>query len=509
MQTQLQVVVFVVLVAAAVGFLSKRVRVHYNVALVLVGALLGALRVGPALALEPRVVLEVFLPILLFEAAISTDLRRLRENLLPVVLLAGPGILVAVFAGGAIAHAGLGLAWPVALTLGAILATTDTIAVIAGFRRVRAPGRLTAIVENESLLNDGTALVAFTTLLAVVARGRFDPARGAVDLLWVTAVGLAVGVAVGYAGALVMRRTEDHLLEIMLTVAVTYGSAAVAEGLHASPILAVVAAGITVMMASWRSLTATSKVAIRAVWEASAFGVNSVVFLLIGMEMDVLRMARAAPAVAVGLLAVLVGRAASVYLTLAPLARGRSAVPAAWQHLLVWANLKGSLSMALVLSLPAAFPARELLATVVFGCALVTLTVQGLTLTRVARALGLGRAGEAERRFEGHQGRLLAARAGQTELDRLQHLGMLPLGVFQRLRAAYQSVIAGSERELRDLLALNTEEEARHLSRVRRHLLTVERAAVRDAVQSGILSEETARELAERIDAQLAELGKE
>jgi len=504
MHDTLTVVLELLLVAAAVGAVAKRIRIHYNIALVLAGVGVGTSGLIPRIGLDPDIVLQVFLPILLFEATISTDLRRLRDDLAPVVILSVPGVLVAVGGVAAIVRLGIGLPWTYCLLLGSILAPTDTIAVIAGFRRVKAPPRLTSIVENESLFNDGTALVAFATLLGVIQAGRFDPLGGILQLAWVCAGGLAVGVAVGWAAAQMLRRTDDHLLEIMLTVIVTYGSTLVARAIQASPILAVVAAGITVSAMGWKHLTATGKVAIRSVWQVAAFGVNSVVFLLIGLQVDFPALLSAAPHVGWGLLALTVARVAAVYPLLALLPSGRR-VPLHWQHLLVWGNLKGSLSMALALSLPATFPHHDTITAVVFGCALLTLTLQGLTLAPVAGALGLGRLGEAEHRLEQEQGRLLAARAGQAELDRLQRLGLLPLGVFQRMRAAYQAVIARSERELRDLLVVYSSEEARHTLSVRRHLLVVEKSAVRDAVNSGILSEEVASELSASIDRTLAE----
>jgi CPA1 family monovalent cation:H+ antiporter len=488
-----------------VGFAARWLKVHYNIALVLAGAALSASRLAPEIRLDPEVVLQVFLPILLFQAAIETDVRRLRENQLPVVLLAVPGLLATVGVAGAVVHFGLGLPWPTALLLGSILATTDTIAVIASFRKVRAPGRLTTIVETESLFNDGTALVAFTAIAAWVQRGRFDPAAGLAELGWVTLAGLGIGVAAGYAASIFMRRTDDHLMEIMLTVAVTYGASVAAEAARASPILAVVAAGITVGTEGWKGIGATGKVAIRSFWEAGAFGVNSVVFLIIGMQVEMAALIGAAGAVAWGLLALTLGRVAAVYPFLWPLRYRGQPVPLSWQHVLVWGNLKGSLGMALVLSLPAGLPDRELLTQIVFGCALVTLTAQGLTLARFARALGLGRAGVAERRLEVEQGRLLAARAGQAELDRLQRMGLLPLGLFQRLRASYQVVIARSERELRDLLFLHSGEEARHIQALRRRLLAVEKSVLRDAGSAGILSEEVAAELAAEIDRALTD----
>ena len=503
----LTVVLLLLLIAAAVGFLAKRFRIHYNVALVLAGVVLGATQAVPKVGLQPEIVLQVFLPILLYEATLATDLRRLRENLVPVAVLAVPGMLTTVFVAGAILHAGLHLDWPVALLLGSALAATDTIAVIASFRKVRVSPRLAAIVENESLLNDGTAIVAFTTILAAIEHGRFDPARGLAGLAWVTAVGLGCGLVLGYAIAHLVRGTEDHLMEIMLTAIGAYGSALLAESLHASPVLAVVAAGLTLRGAGWEALTPTGKVAIRSVWEVAAFGVNSVLFLLIGLQVDFRSLAASAGPVGWGLLALTVGRAAAVYPWLGLLRLFKQRVPLGWQHLLVWGNLKGSLSMALVLTVPADLPGRQLLIGIVFGCALVTLTVQGLTLAAVTRALGIGRRAEAALRMEEEQGRLLAARAGQAEVDRLQHLGLLHFGLFQRLRAAYQGAIARSERQLRDLLVAHSAEEERQTRNVRRRLLAVEKSAIQDATASGILSDEAAADLIARIDRDMAELG--
>jgi CPA1 family monovalent cation:H+ antiporter len=503
----LTIVLELLLAAAAVGFAAKRLKIHYNIALVLAGAALGASRLIDPVRLDPAIVLQVFLPILLFEAAIATDLRRLRENLAPVTLLAVPGMLATVGVAAVVLRFTLALPWSTALLLGAILAATDTIAVIATVRKLRAPGRLRAIVENESLFNDGTAIVGFTAILAYVEQGRFDPRQGALELIWVTAAGLGIGVLAGYAAAIAMRRTDDHLMEILLTVVATYGSSVVAERVHASPILAVVAAGITIGTEGWKTLTATGKVAIRSFWEATSFGVNSVVFLLIGLQVNLGALAAALPAIGAGMLALTLGRMAAIYPFLGALRLRGDPVPLSWQHLMVWGNLKGSLSMALALSLPQTLPQRELLTTIVFGCALVTLTLQGLSLGALGRAMGLGRAGAAEQRLEEEQGRLLAARAGQAELERLQRLGVLPLGVFLRMRAGYQAMVARSERELRDLLFLHSDEEARHTEAVRRRLLVVEKSALQDAGNAGLLSEEAAAALAAEIDRSLAELG--
>ena len=503
----LLVILGLLLVAAAVGFAARRLGVHYNIALVVVGAALTGLHVFPHVGLDPDVVIQVFLPVLLFEASISTDLRRLRNEVWPVVLLAVPGVFLTVFVAGGILRFGLGLPLPVALLIGAILAATDTIAVIATFRKVRAPARLRTIVENESLFNDGTALVAFATILAALQRGSFDPVSGATQLAWVTVAGIGVGVAAGWVAAQLIRHTDDHLMEILFTVIVTYGAWAVSEWMGASPVLAVVAAGITIGSVGWTELTPTGKVAIRSFWAVAAFGIDTVLFLLIGLQLDLGVLGGAAPAIGWGLLALTAGRVAAVYTMLALLrfrSRGAQRVPMSWQHLLVWGNLKGSLSMALALSLPRDLPQRELITAIVFGCAFVTLTVQGLSLAPLARRLGLGRGSDPERLIDRNQGRLLAARAAQAELDRLQRLGVVPLGTFQRMRAAYQGAIARSERELRDLVVHSHGEDSAHLAAVRRRLLEIEKGALQDAVGSGMIAEDVADELVAEVDKALS-----
>jgi len=313
-------------------------------------------------------------------------------------------------------------------------------------------------------------------------------------------------VLLGYAVGHLLRGTDDHLLEIMLTTIGAYGSALAAESLHVSPVLAVVAAGMTLRATGWEGVTPAGKVAIRSVWEVAAFGVNSVLFLLIGLQVDFPSLLASGRPVAWGLLALTVGRAAAVYPWLGLVRLLGQRVPLRWQHLLVWGNLKGSLSMALVLTLPVSLPQRDLLIGIVFGCALVTLTVQGLSLAGVIRGLGVGKRDEAAQRLEEEQGRLLAARAGQAEVDRLQRLGLLHLGMFQRMRAAYQGTIAHSERRVRDLLAAHSTEEERQTRIVRRRLLSVEKSAIQDATTSGILTEEGAADIAARIDRDMADL---
>jgi CPA1 family monovalent cation:H+ antiporter len=508
----LLVLLALLLVAAAVGFAARRLGVHYNIALVVVGAALTALHVFPRVGLSPDVVIQVFLPVLLFEAAISTDLRRLRSEVWPVVLLAVPGMLLTVFVAGGILRLGLGLPLTVALLVGAILATTDTIAVIATFRKVRAPARLRTIVENESLFNDGTALVAFAAILATLQRGSFDLGSGALQLAWVTAAGIGLGAAAGWMATQLMRQTDDHLMEILFTVIVTYGAWTVSEWLGASPVLSVVAAGITIGSVGWAEVTPTGKVAIRSFWAVAAFGIDTVLFLLIGLQLDLAELGGAASAIAWGLLALTAGRVAAVYSMLALLRmRKRAAyrVPFAWQHLLVWGNLKGSLSMALALSLPREVPQRDLIIAVVFGCAFVTLTVQGLSLGPLARRLGVGRGSDPERLIDRNQGRLLAARAAQAELDRLQRLGVVPLGAFQRMRASYQGAIARSERELRDLVEHARGEGSPHIATVRRRLLEIEKGALQDAVGSGMIAEDVADELMAEVDKALADTAEE
>jgi len=393
------------MVASTVGLAVRWVKVPYSIALVIVGLVMGASHLLPHVAMTPELILLVFLPALLFEAAWNLDVKELLHDWRAILLLAVPGVLVAMAVGAGIMHFCGALSWPMALLFGAMTAATDPISVLALFRKLGVDERLTMILEAESLFNDGTAVVLFKIVLAfamtsaavatnISAAAGAAPAAMAMAFAFEFALcvlgGAAVGLAVGFVSSYVTRFFDDHLLEITLTAIAAYGSYLLADQFNVSAVIAVLMAGIVVgNYGSRQHMSSTTRLAVDAFWEYAAFLVNSIVFLLIGLQIDLPLLAKYSSQIGVGIFAILVARLLIVYVFGFIIASKDRPLPLPWKHMLFWGALRGSLSMALALSLPLSFSQREEIIVITFGVVLFTLLVPGLTIEPLARLFKL------------------------------------------------------------------------------------------------------------------------
>ncbi|HTS81014.1 MAG TPA: sodium:proton antiporter [Myxococcaceae bacterium] len=503
MELHLPVAIGLMVAALLLAIGAKRAHLPYNVALVVGGLLITLSEALPETPhLEPEVVFLLCLPALLFEGGFTADLDSIRANLLPISLLATAGLLVAIGATGAFLHLGLGLPWGPAFLLGSILSVTDTVSILFAFRRAPVPGRLSAIVLGESLFNDGTALVAYAAISGIVAGAPFAiPVLGA-RVVIATAGGLAVGLALGLVGSWILRRAEDPLAEIMATTALAFAAFVGAEELRVSGAIAAVAAGLTVGATARKTLSPTSQVALHSFWEYVAFGVNTFLFLSVGLSTSPSTLLSSAPQTAIAVACVFAGRAVAIYLPFLVLRwlRPSQAVPLQWQHVFVIGNIKGALSIALVLGLPKDTPFRTLLVDVAFGVTFISLVVQGLLLGKALDWLGLTRRDPLASAVAEQQAKLVAARAAHGELEALLSNGMVPRMAYERLRSEYQVTIAEAEREIRRLQDRNLARSARLLLTVRRRLVDAERSAVGAAERTGLIDPEAAERYLHRLD---------
>jgi CPA1 family monovalent cation:H+ antiporter len=400
--------IFVVLVAAAtvVAIAARRLTIlPYSIGLVGLGLAVSALQPPLDLEIAPDVLLAVLIPGLIFEAAYRIDLRDLMPNLPAITLLATVGVLVTAGTVAMTLNLATGLSFELAFLVGTMLAATDPAAVIAVFSRLRAPRRLTTLVEAESLFNDGTGIVIFA--IAVESFGRdVAPAELVVGVVVTAVVSTAIGVAIGFVATRVLARLEDHLIELTISLVAAYGSYLLAERLDQSGILATVACGLVFGSLGRRAASARAEDAIDTVWEFIAFLMTTIVFLLIGLAISIPQLAAAIVPSLWALVGLLVARAVVVYgllgagsRALARLGWGR-AFPTSWLHLIAWAGLRGAIAIALALSLPAEIPQRDLLQGIVFGCVLLTLVLQGTTAEPLVRRLGIEVVDEAPRETE-------------------------------------------------------------------------------------------------------------
>lgn len=380
-----------------IAFVANRLKLQYTVVMVVVGLAVSAVPLsGNAIQVEPELAVTLLLPGLIFEAAYRLDGNELRRSFGGVALLAVPGVLVTAAVVAVVLNLATGLSLESSFLVGAIVSATDPVAVVATMRQLRAPPRLVTLIDAESLFNDGTAVLVYAIALGAVS-GDVSLGAGALSFVVGIAASVAIGAAVGFATAWLAGRTEDHLIELTLTLLAAYGTYVVADLVHQSGIIAVVVAGIVIGTYHHETLfTARAREAIDTVWEFLAFALTGVAFLLIGIAISLDVLPGAAVYIAWGVAAVLVGRAIVIY----GLLGGASAVahrlglaptiPVGWLHVINWTGLRGAVAMALVLSLPSDLPDRTLLQGTTFGIVLFTVLVQGTTAARVLRVARVG-----------------------------------------------------------------------------------------------------------------------
>jgi len=416
-------IVGLVVVALVILAATRRIRLPFTVSLVLAGMTLSALsEAHPGLfpplhelELSPGLVLYVFLPALIFESAFNLNDRLLRRNLLPVLILAVPGLLLSTTVIGLLVCWATGVPLAPALLLGAILSATDPVAVVALFKKLGAPTRLTILVEGESLFNDATAIVVSRLLLGVVMGGAVtvqSVEAGLGQFAYVFFGGLAVGAIMALlVGSFLGWMDSERNVEITLTGVLAYASFLVAEeGFHVSGVMATIAAAITFGSHGMLKLAAEDRRLLEHFWDYAGFLANALIFLLVGLSVNLFAIMEVRTALLWVIVAMLLSRAAVVY-GLLPLAERLprfEAVDPRFRHVMFWGGLRGAIALALVLSLPD-FEHRELFVSITIGAVLFTLLAQGLSIEGLVRRLGLDAPPLADRvsRLEGD----LAARA--------------------------------------------------------------------------------------------------
>ena len=508
------ILILLFVVATAVAIAVQRLAVPYTVALVFTGLVLGLLHAFEAPHLTKALLFNVFLPGLLFEAAFHIEFKRFWRNRLTINSLALPGVVAAIALTATILtpvanglHFVQDFTWKHALVFGAIISATDPIAVVAIFKSLGVPKRLSVLLEGESLLNDGVAIVIFTLSLALVT-GTVVTAGGlALDFIKIVGIGALIGAGVGMAVSQVIKQVDDPMIEITLTTIAAYGSFLAAEHFHYSGVIATVTAGMLCGNYGARvGMSPSTRIAVETFWEYVAFALNSIVFLLIGLEVHFHALLASWQAILVAYLVVTGGRALIIFGASSLLRRTRERIPWAWSVILTWGGLRGGLPMVLVLSLSKDFPHRELLVSMTFGVVILSILVHGLTMSPLLRWLGIVRGHQERAVYELTRGKLQAANAAIEELDRMSHVHFTNPDVLAGLRREYEQKVERDRAALEDVHLEGQQLHAEELQWARRHLLLVEKAVVIDAFHHGHISQAVQEKLLADIDAQILRL---
>src|SRR5215211_4535500 len=387
----LELLVGLLAAVAVVVRLAGRTNIPEPVLLVVAGLAVALIPGLPEVELDPQLILALFLPPLLYWAALHTDPRDLRANLRPIALLAVGLVLATTAAVAWLGHAVLGLPWAVAVVLGAIVSPPDPVAAVAVAGRLGLPRRMVTILEAEGLLNDATALVLYRVAVAAAVSGTFSLGEAGVELAVSAVGGTAVGLAVGFVGSRVLRRVSEAPVENTVKLLLPYVAWLAAERLHASGVLAVLACGL-LMTRHWGSISSGARLQARQLWEGLSFVLEGVQLRTVVEGIEGRSLADLALAALALNLVVIVVRLALVYPAswlprLSARVRERDPFPGwGWVTVIGWAGMRGVVSLALALAIPTRvdaggpFPDRNLVVFLAFSVIVVTLVGQGLTL---------------------------------------------------------------------------------------------------------------------------------
>jgi CPA1 family monovalent cation:H+ antiporter len=422
-----------VLVAACIGFalIARQARLPYAVVLVLGGMALAFIPGVPQVELDPHIALAFFLPPLLQASAYRTDWTAFKGNLRPILLLAVGAVLFTAACIAVVAKALVpGLPWAAAVALGAIVAPPDAVAAAAVLQRLRLPRRIVTVLEGESLINDATALVLYRFAVAATLAGTFSWTEAGLAFIGLGLGGAAIGWAIGRAAVWAIRRLDDTLLETAMSFIACFAAFFAAEFIHVSGVIAVVVTGLVLGRAQ-HGFSARTRRDSRTVWEFIEFVMNSLIFILIGLQLNGIldRMEQESgwrlALLAIALSAVLIlSRFVWVFPAtwlprLIPAIRRRDPMPP-WGHVTIisWAGMRGVVSLAAALALPVTFPERDLIVFLAFCAILATLVVQGTTLEWLIRRLGAEERRRPGMGVEEAAARTLVAHAALREMER-------------------------------------------------------------------------------------------
>ena len=448
---EVEAVLISLLVSVAVlGAAARAVNVPYPIVLVVGGLGLGFVPGLPEATLEPDLVLVIFLPPLLYSAAFFANLHDLRQNLRPITLNAVGLVLVTMCAVALVVKALVpGMPWAAAFTLGAIVAPTDPVAATAIMRRMAVPRRMVSVVEGESLINDGTALVAYRTAVTAVG-GTFSIWEAGLEFVLSAAAGIAIGLAVGWVITEIRRRIDDIPTEITISLLSGYAGYLPAEALHASGVLAAVTTGIVLGWKAPQISTASMRLQGYAVWEIVTFLLNALLFVLIGLQLPMILDGLAGQpagellwwcvAISLVVIGVRLGWSLTLVFVIRAVDRRPALIPrrSTWQTRMVigWTGMRGSVSLAAALALEPGFPERDLILLLTFAVIFSTLVVQGLTLPLLIERLRIQDDGADA--AEELIGRRAAAQVALARLDELAAEEWTYDDTVERMRGLYR-----------------------------------------------------------------------
>jgi monovalent cation/hydrogen antiporter len=515
------VLLLLLLFVAGFTLLARKLQTPYPIVLVIAGLLLSLVPAIPRITLNPDLVFLVVLPPLLFSAAWLTSWRDFVHNLVSISFLAFGLVGFTVICVAGTAHVAFpGFDWRLGVVLGAVVATTDAIAATSIAKRVGLPQRVVDVLEGESLLNDATGLLALEFGLAIVVAGQTPTiGSGSMRLAYLTVAGIGVGLLIGTIIHWMEHYIDDAPIEITISIMVPYAAYLAAEFIHASGVLAVVACGLYLGRGSAHFFSPSVRLQANAVWSVFTFLLNGFVFVLVGLQLPIVREGiRSYTSTSLllygGLFSLLVivlrllwvfpGTALAYWIGRRVFHQNEPRPPARQIFVTGWTGMRGVIALAAALSVPerladgSSFPQRNLIIFLTFSVILVTLVLQGLTLPALIRALGL--AGSSGANCEETEARRIMAEAALKRLNKAsEEAEPDAAGLYDDLKEHYRRRLLSLPREGEDHDGSGAEAYAKFLA-LSLELLQVERETAVNLRNSGRINDEVLRQLLQELD---------
>jgi CPA1 family monovalent cation:H+ antiporter len=524
---QIQTLVLLLVVIAAVGVAARRLNLPPSILLVVTGVALALVPGLPTVRLAPDLVLLLVLPPIVYSSGVAMSWHEFRFNLRPISLLAVGCVAFTTITAAAATHWLLGLSWPVAFVLGAIVSPPDAVAPLAIARRMKLPRRILVVLEGEGLANDATALILYRFAIAAVSAGAFSLGKAAAMFAAIVAAEIVWGIGVGWLMLRLRRWVRDPQIEMLLSILTPFVAFWPPAHLGGSGVLATVTVGLYVSWNGQNFISAATRLQGIFFWDVLMYLVDGLVFLITGLQARAMTtgfgtrsLSELALSAAVVSVAVILTRFVWVYpATYLPrklipaVARRDPSPPWQWAFVISFTGVRGIVSLAAALAIPLetdagqAFPDRDLVLFLTFSVILVTLVGQGLMLPMVIRALGLAHAGNREHRAELAEelgARQHAIEAALERLDRLAQERRLPQDLVHAFRTKHRQRLRHFEQG-HDAADGHSESSRLH-DAIELELIGAERARINQLYREGALKDEGRRALEHELDLREATL---
>ena len=432
--------------------------------------------------------------------------NKLKENLDLILLLAVIGLTASILIVGYALNILTGLPLIYALLFGAMIMPTDPVSVLALFKKLGVSRELSVLVEGESLFNDGTGIVLFSVILTLIENqnSQFNLGQTIIDFFFVVLGGLIIGLITGYAIYSILKRLDDHLIEVVLTGILAYGTFIICESIHVSGVIGVVAAGLLIgNRGTLFAMSPTTRIAIADSWELTAFMVNSLIFLLIGIQIPMQEIYSHLELIIYSIGVVLLARTLTVYpLTHLLNQKKKNKIPLSWMHIINLGGIHGSIPVALLLSLSGISYLSEL-SFMVFGTVLFSLVFQGLAIEPLVKKLNLAVKHLKIEIYKNLITKKIGVQRGLKELETMREDREIPQGVYNKLKDEYTILLNNLAKKIDELITEYPQIELNQTDYAKKRMLLAEKSSIQESIRKGIIGSDEASQIIQDTDAKL------